>query len=500
MEIRVVAASLTEVPADAVVVNLFEGVRTPGGATGAVDRVLGGTLSDLIAAGEIQGKLHETTLLHVSGQPFRRVLVVGLGKPEEFSLLRAGQVAGTAARFLQGKGCRHVATILHGAGAGGLDLAPAAIALVKGTLTGVYQGDLHKTTDRQEPRLERLTVVEHDAAKVPLLEAAVRQGQAVAEAVNWARDQVNEPSNVLTPQEFARRIQALADESGLEAATYDEDGLQALGARAILAVARGSEEPPRMVVVRHRGRGPLLAFVGKGVTFDSGGISLKPREKMHEMKRDMAGAAAVVGALRALATAGVDLNVVAITALAENLPGGRALKPGDVITALNGKTIEVQNTDAEGRLLLADALAHASDLGADYVVDLATLTGACVVALGHQASGLMGSDQALLAALQAAGEEAGERLWPLPLYPEYREQVKSDVADLRNTGGRPAGAITGAIFLQEFAGNRPWAHLDIAGTAWREEEAPYAAKGATGVGVHTLYNLALRLSGEATPS
>ncbi len=495
MQLRVEQASITEVQADAIVVNLFEGVTTPGGATGAVDQVIGGTISELIGAGEIKGKLNEATVLHVSGRPFRRVLVVGLGKQGEFTAERAAQAAGTAARVLRGKGCKTIATILHGAGAGGLDPGQAALAVVKGTVTGDYDGDLHKTEGKGENRIDTLIVAEGDAEKAPAITDAAERGKAVGEAMNWARDLVNEPGNVLTPTEFARRAQEMGREYGVAIETMEEDALEAMGANALLAVARGSAEPPRLLVLRRPGQGPLTAFVGKGITFDSGGISIKPGENMHTMKGDMAGAAAVLGAMRALAATGSDANVIGIVAIAENMPGGRALKPGDVITALNGKTIEVQNTDAEGRLVLADALAHAANLGAESIVDLATLTGACIIALGHLATAAMGTDQALIDQIRAAGDAAGERIWQLPLYPEYREQMKSDVADIRNIGGRPAGTITGAIFLKEFAGGKPWAHLDIAGTAWRDDGASYAAKGATGAGVGTLLELAARLRG-----
>lgn len=490
MHLRVEPASITDIQADAIIVNLFEGVTAPGGATGAVDAALGGALTELIASGEMKGKLHETTLLHVAGKPFRRVLVIGLGKKEEFTLERVAQVSGAAARALRDKGCKTIASIVHGAGIGGLDPAAAAMMVVKGTLLGDYDGGLHKSDGGAGGKLETLILAERDADRVPMLRDAAQRGQAIGEAVNWARDLVNEPGNVLTPREFADRVQAMAGEYGLEITIYAEDALREMGAQAILGVARGSEEPPRLVVLRHPGEGPLTAFVGKGITFDSGGISIKPGENMHTMKGDMAGAAAVAGALRALAATGSRANVVGVLALAENLPGGRALKPGDVIRALNGKTIEVQNTDAEGRLVLADALAHAAGLGAARLVDLATLTGACIIALGHLASGVMGTDQSLIDQIRAAGDAAGERTWQLPLWPEYREQMKSDVADIRNIGGRPAGTITGGIFLKEFAGEKPWAHLDIAGTAWRDENTPYAAKGGTGVGVHTLVNLA----------
>jgi leucyl aminopeptidase len=286
----------------------------------------------------------------------------------------------------------------------------------------------------------------------------------------------------------------MADQFGLQIETFDRAALEGMGAGALLAVAQGSIQPPQMLVVRHPGKGPLSLFAGKGITFDSGGISLKPREDMHLMKGDMCGAAAVLGAMRAIAAVGADVNVVAIAALAENMPGGRALKPGDVITAMNGKTIEVQNTDAEGRLVLADALAYGAKLEPAAMVDLATLTGACIIALGHLATGVMGTSEALIGQIRQAGEAAGERMWELPFYPEYREQMKSDVADIRNIGGRPAGAITGGIFLKEFADDKPWAHLDIAGTAWQDDGTPYLAKGATGVGVHTLLNLAEALA------
>jgi leucyl aminopeptidase len=318
----------------------------------------------------------------------------------------------------------------------------------------------------------------------------------VAEATNAARDLVNEPGNTHTPTELARRARAMTRGARIRCRVLGPRELRRLGARALLAVARGSQEPPRLIILEYRGgrrRGPHLGLVGKGITFDSGGISIKPAENMEAMKGDMAGAAAVLAATRAIALLHLPIHVTAIIPATENLPSGTALKPGDIIRAMSGKTIEVINTDAEGRLVLADALHYARARKASHLVDVATLTGACVVALGTVNSGAFTNNQALLDTVVAAGKTAGERIWPLPMDAEYDELIKSDIAEIKNTGGRKGGAITGAKFLQNFVGDTPWVHLDIAGTFETDKEKGYLAKGGTGVMVRTLVNLAVEL-------
>ncbi len=487
---------------DAVVVNFFEGVKAPGGATAAVDAALGGTIRKLIQVGEVAGKWGEQTLVHALGKlPVDRVLVMGLGKPNDFTLDRARIVSAEAVKHLRKIGARRVSTIAHGAGthAGtrGLNAAQAAQALSEGALLGLYRFTRYKrNNDDGKKEIETLRIVERDRQKLRPMAEAVRRGRVVAEATNAARDLVNEPANTLTPTELGRRAKESARRSRIRCQVLGSQELRRLGARALLGVARGSQEPPRLIVLEYRGNrrgGPHLGLIGKGITFDSGGISIKPAENMEAMKGDMAGAAAVIAATSAIALLDLPIHVTAVVPATENLPSGTALKPGDVLRAMSGKTIEVVNTDAEGRLVLADALHFARTRKVSHLVDVATLTGACVVALGTLNNGAFSNNQAWLDKVLAAGRAAGEKIWPLPMDPEYDDLIKSDVAEIKNMGGRKGGAITGAKFLQHFVGDTPWVHLDIAGTFVTEKEKGYQVKGATGVMVRTLVNLAVEL-------
>jgi len=497
VEIRVVTADVAAFRCDAVVVNLFEGVKEPGGATRALDAALDGAIRKLIRAGEITGKWGSQTLLHTLGQlPAERVLVMGLGKPDEFTLDRVRAVSADALKALRKTGARQVATILHGAGAGGLNPAQAAQALVEGAVLGLYRFGRYKPENDEAKEITALSLLERDRARHRAMTEAVRRGRILAEATNAARDLVNEPGNTLTPTELARRARTMARRARVGCRVLGPGELGRMGARALLGVARGSREPARMIILEHRaGRpgGPHLGLVGKGVTFDSGGISLKPPENMEAMKGDMAGGAAVLAATCAIAQLGLPITVTAVIPATENLPSGTALKPGDILRAMSGKTIEVINTDAEGRLILADALCTARRRGASHLVDVATLTGACVVALGTVNSGAFSNHQGLLDTVLAAGKSAGEKIWPLPMDPEYDDLIKSDVAEIKNTGGRKGGAITGAKFLQHFAEETPWVHLDIAGTSDADKEKGYQPKGATGVMVRTLVQVAVEL-------
>jgi len=494
MRLSVQQISLTEISADALVVNLFEGVKHPGGGTGAVDKALGGLITGLIEAGEIKGKLNEVTLLHSAGKlPSARVLVAGLGKGEAFDLDKVRQVSGTAARFLNEKGCRKVATILHGGGIGGIQPARAARAIAEGSLVGLHQLDAYKSQDKKRAVLEELVVAESDGDKLPGISAGLETGRAGAEATNLARDLVNDPPNIMTPSALAERARATAEQCGIAFEVLEREDMEKMGMGGILSVSRGSAQPPKLITMRYqKGDGPPLALVGKGVTFDSGGVSLKPANFMEDMKTDMAGAAAVIGAMKAICESGARANIVALLPAVENMPGGNASKVGDVIRYPNGKTVEITNTDAEGRLILADALLHAQKQGAREIVDFATLTGGCIVALGYVVSGIMGNDQKWVDRVIAAGAEAGEKMWQLPLFPEYDELNESAIADIKNAGGREASAIHGGVFLRQFIEEGvAWAHVDIAGTALLTKEKAYQVKGATGVGVRTMLNLAL---------
>src|SRR5690606_31863724 len=441
MKISVIRESITAVEADAVIVNLFQGVESPGGATGAADRATGGLISRLIQSGEFRGKLNETATLHFPpGLPQRKLVLVGLGPASEFSLERVREVSAAALKEAARGGARRIATIVHGAGIGGLDPGEAAAALAEGALLGSYTYARFKS-DPGALAPGELVVAEMDEKKLGAIEEGVRRGAVLAESVNFARDLVNAPGNHLTPAALAEAARELAREIGVECTVLEREEMERLGMGALLGVAKGSAEPPKLIVLRYArdASRPLVALVGKGVTFDTGGISLKPAKGMSEMKGDMAGAAAVLGAVRALALLGGEVNLMAVVPAVENMPSGTAMKPGDVVKAMNGKTVEVDNTDAEGRLILADAVAYAVTQGAQRVVDVATLTGACVVALGRLYSGLVATDDRLAEELLKAAAAAGEKVWRLPSDPAYREQYKSDVADLKNTGGRDAG-------------------------------------------------------------
>lgn len=502
MDIRVVSGDVTRFRGDALVVHLFEGVKTPSGATKAIDSVLGGAVRKLMQAGEVTGKWGEQTLVHNLGKlPVDRVLVVGLGKAKEFTLDRVRMISAEAARLLRKIGARRIGSIVHGAGTGGFNAAQAAQAMTEGALLGLYRFKRYKphADDNGRREIASLTLVESDRANLRAAVEAVRRGRIVAEAANAARDLVNEPGNALTPTELARRAKEMCRGTGVRCRILGPRELRRLRCGGLLGVARGSQEPPRLIVLDYRGgrrRTPHLGLVGKGITFDSGGISIKPAENMEAMKGDMAGAAAVIAATCAIARLALPIRVTTIVPATENLPSGTALKPGDILRAMNGKTIEVINTDAEGRLVLADALHYACNRQVTHLVDAATLTGACVVALGALNSGAFANDQSLLDKVVAAGRAAGERIWPMPMDVEYGELIKSDVAEIKNTGGRKGGAITGAKFLEHFVGDTPWVHLDIAGTFEADKEKGYQPKGGTGVMVRTFVNLAVELLGE----
>lgn len=500
MELRVVRGSITEVESDALVVNLFEGVTSPGGATGAVDRALDGMITELIQADEISGKLNKTALLHTHGKIApKRVLVAGLGKSDQFDYIAAAKAAGTAARFLRDKGARTVTSIVHGAGIGGLNPKDAARATVEGTIVGLYRGDLYKTPDEDRKEIEQFTIVERDTGKIPDIEAGLREGRILGDATNDARTLGNEPPNKMTPTMLADRTRETAEKAGLEIEVLDQQQMMELGMGGLLGVAQGSTQPPKLIILTYRAKGSrrTLGLVGKGLTFDSGGISIKSHEGLQHMKCDMTGGAAVIGTMKAIAELKPNVNVIGIVPATENMLSGSAYKPGDVIKFYNGKTAEIITTDAEGRMILADAMTYAIRQGATHLVDIATLTGSCAIALGTNITGIMGNNREFTERLAEAARLAGEQVWELPLPPEYKDQLKSEIADIKNLGAKYGGALTAGLFLQEFVEALPWVHMDIAGTADTDSEEPYRAKGATGVGVRTLAMLAVRLAEES---
>ncbi|UCG09822.1 MAG: leucyl aminopeptidase [Dehalococcoidia bacterium] len=498
MEIKAIIGDITQIKAGAILVSFFQGMKNPDGDTARVNKALDGAISQLISQDEIKGKSGELTVIHSLGRlPAERVVVVGLGKPAKLTLDRVRGSVAEACRFLRQKYVSDIATVAQGTGTAGISVKSSAQAITEGALLGLYAFRQHITEAAEYGEIKKLFIVAGDKGNLPSLEQSINKGMILAEAANLARDMVNEPANYMTPSHMAEMATRLAKDYRLEVSIMERTQMQALGMGALLGVAQGSQQPPKLIVLNYRGSDTKeinLALVGKGITFDSGGISIKPSEGMGEMKGDMAGGAAVMAALSAIARLKPKINITAVIPATENLPSGIALKPGDVVTAMNGKTVEIISTDAEGRLALADALAYTQKLGAKRIVDVATLTGSCRVALGDVYTGVLGNNQKLIDGVINAGRESGELIWQLPMHEQYKEQNKSDVADIKNVGGKYAGAITAAQFLAEFAGDAPWVHLDIAGTSMTDKERAYQVKGATGVPVRTLVNLVLSLS------
>lgn len=472
---------------------VFEDQGSGSAAFRTLDRLTRGAAAAVFASGEFKAELHRTCLIHnPKGLKARRLLLIGAGKERDFSIARLRELAGTAIRRARSAGCRTVAFVLPS------DERPdvSACACVEGALYGNYESDIYKTRGREGKEAERLLLVVRRGASRAAIERSIQRGTIIGHAVNLARTLGNEPSNVLTPTQLAERAVAAGTEAGLKVEILEREEMQKLGMNTLLAVSRGSDEPPKMIVLRlnrkqQAAKKParLYALIGKGVTFDSGGISIKPSEKMEDMKADMAGGAAVLGAMVALALLRPRSQVIGLIPAVENLPSGKATRPGDVVKSYLGKTVEIINTDAEGRLILADALAYARTLGATHLIDVATLTGAVVIALGNVNAGMLGTDQETIDRIRRNCSVTGEKLWQLPLDEEYRKSISSEIADIKNVGNRSAGAITAAKFLQEFAEDTPWVHLDIAGVDLDHEGRPFAAKGATGFGVRTLVEL-----------
>jgi leucyl aminopeptidase len=492
VDITAKPGTITEQAVDLIVVDLFQGVTQPDGATGAVDAALGGAIREVVDAGDFSGKAGETALFYTRGAlRSARVLVVGLGDESRFSAASARDAAATAARRARDLGARTMATVVHGAAAGGLDPRTAAQALVEGTRLGLYRFAGHKSHPSKDWKADPqgVVIVETDPDRLATYQAGMTRGAAIASGVELARAMVNEPGNHMTPLRMALAARQLADETGLQVQVLGRDEMAELGMGILLAVAAESDEPPQFIILEHNaGRKdlPTLILVGKGVTFDSGGLSIKPADEMWRMKADMAGAAAVIAVLGVTARLNLPLHVVGLAPCTENLPGGRAQKPGDVFTGMMGKTTEVISTDAEGRMLLADALAYAARFQPQAVVDIATLTAAQRIALGPQAAALFSNDETLATRLLAAGEASGDRLWRMPLYDEYLEAIKSHAADVKNSGGRYGGVGTSAKFLEHFTEGYPWAHIDMSSMSLSEEDRPSQPRGATGYGVRLL--------------
>ena len=480
------AGDIRTLDTDLVIVPVFDG----DGAGDSWSQATGGELARAVASKEFCAKLYEVFLAQISDRGYRagRLAALGLGSAADFTTDRARRGATAVGLAARQRRIERIAFVLEGR----LDTLEIAQAVAEGLTLAEFDAGQYKTMNYPPTPVASWTIVTRQSSDGT--SRAMHRGRVLGECTNIARQLANEPANSLTPRVFADRAAAISREAGLSVEVLDEKQLATLGMGMLLAVGQGSHEPPRLVVIRHEPAGaaerPVLGLVGKGITFDTGGISIKPAEGMDRMKDDMAGGAAVIGAMRAIAELKAPIKVVGVIPIAENMPGGRALRPGDVLKSASGKTVEVLNTDAEGRLILGDALWYAQKIGATHLVDIATLTGAISVALGKLTSGLFGTPAAWAEHVRAVAERAGDRCWLMPLYDEYRDLLKSDIADMVNTPGRYGGAITAALFLKEFTGGLPWAHMDIAGTAWVEDVRPYIPKGSAGIGIRTLAELA----------
>jgi len=478
MEINLEPKKLTEVESDALVIVGFDG--TPPEAPAA------GPVKELYDSGEFSGKALELAILHrPAGLKAKRLVVAGGGKRDKFDAAELRKLTGAVVRSLKSKGVRGIALALDEA----LRSDDFVAAAVEGAVLADVENDRYKTDPKKnEKQVESFSVLGGS-------QAALDRGRILAEAQNFSRDLANEPANIMTPTLLAERAKQMASEFGLECEILEQDRMRQLGMGALLGVAQGSAEPPALIVIRYKPAKPPtskdhLGLIGKGVTFDTGGISIKPSDGMEKMRYDMAGGAAVLGAMRAIAQIKPSIPVTALVPTVENMPGSKAQRPGDIVKSLSGKTIEVLNTDAEGRLILIDALTYAQRLGCTHLVDAATLTGAIVVALGSINIGAFTNNEAFLEKLLSAAKSEGEKTWQMPMDEEYKELLKSNFADLHNIGGRAGGSITAAWFIRDFVDETPWIHLDIAGTAWLDDAKPYMAKGATGVGLRTFVRLA----------
>jgi len=497
-------APLQSIEADVLVLPWFEG--QPIGPFSAVDEATGGEVRRALASKEFAARPYDLFFTPVTDGRWksRRIALVGAGPLDLFDTGLARRTATAVALAARQRRAERLAYVLRGPSSpsGDVDVPAFVQAIVEGLTLAEFTGSRYKTDENTPHPLTAYTIAlttieDNNPESTVRVDAAIGRGRILGDASNAARELANEPSNELTPELFARRATEIATGGGAAAEILDEKQIATLNMGMLLGVARGSSEPPRLMVFRHSPpgatRGPVLGLIGKGVTFDTGGISIKPAEGMDRMKSDMSGGAAVAAAMRAIGLLGAPVRVIGIVPATENMPGGRAMKPGDILKSAEGKTVEVLNTDAEGRLILGDAMWYARKLGATHLVDVATLTGAIVVALGKLTSGLFGRPDSWVQHVRRVADRAGDRMWPLPLVDEYKDQLKSEIADFTNTGGRPAGSITAALFLKEFAGSVPWAHLDIAGTAWAEEARPYQPKGPTGVAVRTLAELAFTM-------
>jgi len=481
---------------DALVVAVAEDEERFKGIAAKADKRLNGQLRKLREWKEVKGKLGEVTIVHTLGlMPPRRIVLVGLGKREELDAEKIRRSIGSAVKALNKIGCEHIAIALDDFSGEGIAPGVLGRAAAEAAILASYQYR-RKSAGDEELNLNSVELVATNRRFAVDVEKGIQLGTVLANATNFARNLVNAPASEMTPTALAEQAKSVADKWGLKCEIFDERWIEQVGMGALRAVSIGSDQPPRFIVMRYEGAegATKIGLVGKGITFDSGGLCLKTAEGMLEMKGDMAGAAAVIAAMDAIAQLKPKVNVIACVPATENMPSGRAFKPGDILRTFIGKTVEVVNTDAEGRLILADAIAYAKQQGASPILDAATLTGAAIIALGPFCTGAFGNDEKLVQEVIEAGKEAGEPIWAMPMLPDYRELIKSDFADIKNTGGRPGGAIIAACFIGEFVGDTPWVHLDIAPTFWSEKDTHYISKGATGVMVRTFVQFVLRQS------
>jgi leucyl aminopeptidase len=492
MQITLETKPFATLETEAAVSYVFEDTDPIQGRIAEIDQFTDGLLRKLASSGELTGKLLEMTLVHAPrGLKAARLLLVGAGKREKFDTATLRKLAGAALRYLKSRSVKQFAFVLRE----NEPVEAAAQAVAEGALTANLESDKYKTDKKDAKSVDSVILAGFPEQDRAAAEKGLARGRVIAESQNFARDLINEPSNKLTPKTLAEKAEAMAKQAGLSVEILDEKRIAELKMGALLSVAQGSVEPPRMMVVTYtpanpKPGAPVIGLIGKAVTFDTGGISIKPSDGMEKMKYDMAGGATMLGVMRALAALKPNVKVICVVPSTENMPGGRAQKPGDIQTAMSGKTIEVLNTDAEGRLILADGIHYAKQLGATHLIDAATLTGAIVVALANVNAGVFGSDQPFTDKFLASAKAVGEKMWQMPLDDDYREFIKGTVADIQNIGsGKGGGAITGAMFIKEFTGDSPWIHLDIAGTAWNDDAKPWLAKGPTGVALRTLIHL-----------
>lgn len=494
MKFQGITGNFAEANVEALAVAVFKGEKGTSGVLKDLDKLTGGLIAEVIKSEEFNGEGGQMALIRFVARgavKAGRLLLVGVGDKAEYKTHSVAALAGTATRFLRKRNVKSFALLPRSSS----DAADVVQNAVQGAITSQFELDKYKTKDKNNKEVTSLVVCV-DGAKPADLKKGITRGQAIGESMNFTRDLANEPPNILTPSEMAKRAQTMARQVGLKCEILDEAKMTKLGMGSLMSVSIGSEQPAKMIILRYipvkstGKKDDLLALVGKGITFDTGGISLKPGDGMDAMKYDMSGGGTVMGTMRAIALLKPTVPVIGIIAAVENMPDGKASRPSDVVRAMNGKTIEILNTDAEGRLILADAVAYAEAQGATRIVDMATLTGAVIVALGDQNTGIMGNDQGLIDEIVKCGQETGEGFWQLPVSAEYSKQIRSDIADIKNIGPRgKAGTIMGAVFIQEFVDKAKWAHLDIAGTAWADGVRPHQAKGPTGVAIRSLLSL-----------